>query len=255
MEKLITSFDGTKIYYKINRFKTKTFLTFIHGLSGNHTAFNPIIELFNNKKMSTLTLDLRGHGKSHKRADISIENCAHDLDCILKKEKINKCILIAHCFGGPLALEFYKQVPEKVEKMVLMNTTYANPFTGRNVHDKFKNTMVTVLKKSLEYYKPVRKKFIHNNCELYKKRSLLYIFLKDLFANPTETYIKSLIAYFNNNQEHILSKIKIPVLIIGGEKDRYISHKASEFMNKKIKGSKMIILKKQIISLLSEIQS
>ena len=244
MPKDIVSLDGTKISYRIHRYKSKRFLVFIHGLSGNSTAFNPIMKSFNIRGVSTLAMELRGHGRSNKRAEITIEKCALDLDHILKKEGIEKCTLVGHCFGGPIALEFYKMFPKKVESMVLMNSTYSSPFAERKIDERIKNLLLKILNKSLEYHRPVRKRFLYNNCELYKKSGLMFILLKDLLANPTETYIKSFIAYFNNNQEPLLSKIKVPVLIISGKKDVYISYKASEFMSNRIKGSKLIILEK-----------
>ena len=128
--------------------------------------------------------------------------------------------------------------------MVLMNSTYSSPFAERKIDERIKNLLLKILNKSLKYYRPVRKRFLYNNCELYKKSGLMFILLKDLLANPTETYIKSFIAYFNNNQEPLLSKIKVPVLIISGKKDVYISYKASEFMSNRIKGSKLVILEK-----------
>ncbi len=243
MEKSIISFDGTRIYYEVNRFSSRNFLVFVHGLSGNHTAFNPVIKLFNKKKISNLTLDLRGHGKSSKRADITIEKCALDLYAIIKKEKIKNCILVGHCFGGPVCLEFYKKMPGCIRKIVLMNTTYTTPFLGTKLDKKYNKKILSILEKVLARHHPLRKEFIYNNCEKYKKRGLLYIFLKDLFANPTETYLKSLIAYFSNNQEKLLGMIRVPVLIIGGKKDIYISYKASEFMHKRIKNSKLVIMK------------
>jgi pimeloyl-ACP methyl ester carboxylesterase len=242
MKKSIITSDGVRIYYEVNRLDGKDFLVFVHGLSGNHTAFNPIIRQLNKKGISNLTLDLRGHGKSSKKADITIKKCALDICSIIKKEKIKNCILIGHCLGGPICLEIYKELPKHIKKIVLMNTTYASPFLGRKVNKKIDKECLSILKKISGYKHPLRKKFVYNNCEKYRNKSLLYIFLKDLLANPPETYIKSLIAYFSNNQEKLLGNIKIPVLIIGGKKDLYISYRASEIMHKKIKGSKLVIM-------------
>ena len=142
----------------------------------------------------------------------------------------------------PIALEFYRLFPENVKKIVLMNTTHGNPFTGKDIHPKITSILLGILKKSLKYHKPVRKRFLYNNCMLYKNKGMLHIFLKDLLANPTETYIQSLIAYLGNDQEDVLSKITVPVLILGGKKDMYISYKASEILHRKIRNSKLVML-------------
>ncbi|MEK6949904.1 MAG: hypothetical protein AABX34_06790 [Nanoarchaeota archaeon] len=52
MKKSVIMPDGARIYYKINKFNSRNFLIFVHGLSGNHTAFNPVIRMFNKKRVS-----------------------------------------------------------------------------------------------------------------------------------------------------------------------------------------------------------
>ena len=60
------------------------------------TVWKEIAPFFNKNEYSTLLLDLRGHGKSDKKADISFEKAAKDINEILKKEKIKNTILVAN---------------------------------------------------------------------------------------------------------------------------------------------------------------
>lgn len=98
----LKSFDGTKIYYKINR-KSGLFLIFVHGWTNNWSVWEKEIKFFQKKGYSTLTLDLRGHGQSDKpqnKKQYRFQCFAKDINEIIKKEKINNFVLIGHSMGA-----------------------------------------------------------------------------------------------------------------------------------------------------------
>ena len=93
-EKIIQTYDNNHIFYKHKNFNNKKpTLVFIHGLSGNHTIWNNVVDYFHKKMYSTIAIDLYGHGKSStvkQKARYKLEHFAKDIDCILKKEQIMK---------------------------------------------------------------------------------------------------------------------------------------------------------------------
>jgi pimeloyl-ACP methyl ester carboxylesterase len=86
----ISSFDKTKIWYK------------------NWTSWKKEIQFFNKHNISTITLDLRGHGKSDKPNELTsntLDCFAKDIHEILIKENITDFIIVGHSMGGMIALK------------------------------------------------------------------------------------------------------------------------------------------------------
>lgn len=118
----VKSFDGAKLYYKyFKKPKSRFTLVFIHGLTLNHSFWGPYIKFFK-KKYPVLVWDLRGHGNSELGgAKFNHTTLAKDLSIILKKERIEKPILIGYSLGGGVAVEYYNQFPKNVKKVILIN--------------------------------------------------------------------------------------------------------------------------------------
>jgi len=79
-------FPQNGIYYRINDFETtKQTIIFIHGLSGNSSAWEPYEQEFMDN-YNILCIDLRGHGcsrKYSKEKDYAIELFINDIEELL----------------------------------------------------------------------------------------------------------------------------------------------------------------------------
>lgn len=77
--------------------------------------------------------DLRGLGGSTRpdNAEYSTERMAHDLRAVLGLAGDRRAILLGHSIGGMVLLTFCRLFPddlrERVERLVLVDTTYTNP--------------------------------------------------------------------------------------------------------------------------------
>lgn len=102
-------------------------LVMTHGLTANHTMFDWQVAYFNDN-YKVITWDVPLHGISRPYDAFSYEHTASDLKMILDQEGIDQVILIGMSMGGYPNQMFADLYPERVEKMVMIDTT---PFGRR----------------------------------------------------------------------------------------------------------------------------
>ena len=101
--------------------KKKTII-FVHGLSGNLSAWSEYEKIFQ-KNYNIIMYDLRGHGKSLRYTscdDYAIQNFSKDLNYIVKYFSIDKFLLVSHSFGTLVAIDYLLIHQEKIEKSIFL---------------------------------------------------------------------------------------------------------------------------------------
>ncbi len=238
-------FYKKKIFYRKNNFVRKGLtLIFIHGLSSSSSAWEKFEKEFE-KKFNVLSIDLRGHGKSFRPTrlnEYSIKKFSDDIYKIILKEKITKPILISHSFGNLVVFDFMKRHEKVVKALVLISPDVA-PYKIKSGR-----ALVPFLSMSnvLGYLPTIKKKGKHINYEKYLGTGDFNF--RRLYADISNTGVKSYLysmknAYLVNNEKD-LAKIKIPTLVIHGENDKIFPVESGKKVSKKIKNSKMVIIKK-----------
>lgn len=66
-------------------------------------------------------VDLPGHGDSALPDPFSLEACADALDQVLARQKPDSTVLVAHGFGGLIALQEVKSHPDRVKGLVVID--------------------------------------------------------------------------------------------------------------------------------------
>ncbi len=247
MEKKLKSFDGTLINYRIKR-QQKPFLVFVHGVTGNHTSWLQQLDFFEKRGYSTITFDLRGHGKSGMplRHDFSIEAMARDLNTILEKENIKKGILLGDCFGGVVCLVFYNLFPKKVDSLIFISSTYKDPLsTNRIPFAKYFKIPLKLIYALIALLARKFKKFKNKSVNYTKiKRWPSWIVIGSsllLFCNPNAVFSCHKL-FLDFDGECILKKIKIRTLIIAGDRDGFFPLRVAKKMKEKIKGAELRVI-------------
>lgn len=147
---------------------------------------------------------------------------------IVEKEK-DKVILVGHSNGGRIALAFTHQYPEKVEKLILIDSAgiYHNELSLKIKRAVFKS--LAKIGKKLTSSKTVKNL-------LYKlARESDY---RDLDKNTKQTMINLI----SSDLKPILSQIQTPTLIIWGGEDKTTPLADGILMRNLIKNSKLEII-------------
>lgn len=232
-----------RIFYRKNKFnpKHKT-LVFVHGLSGSSSAWVNYEKRFE-KEFNVLTFDLRGHGKSfrpEKISEYSIEKFSEDLYSLVRHEKISDFILIGHSLGNLIVLDFLKKHQNLVRSVIFIGAEYA---PSKRKFSKI-ITPLFLITPILNFF-GLKKKFGQVDYSNYKKTGDWNIrrMHADIKNTGLKSYIYSTKHAYGFNAENYLSKIKIPVLIIHGDKDTIFPISSARKMASKIKSSKLVLFK------------
>ncbi|MFT6739942.1 MAG: proline iminopeptidase [Paraglaciecola sp.] len=104
-------------------------ILFVHGGPGlDHTYFLPQLQALA-KDHELIFYDQRASGKSASNLDstqISMDIFVDDIEAIRKKTKQAKLNILGHSFGGILAMKYAIKYPEKVNKLILSNSSGAS---------------------------------------------------------------------------------------------------------------------------------
>ena len=258
MEKYISSFDDTRIFYNYTPGeKKKPALVFVHSVGGNWTLWKIEMAFFQRLGYPCIALDLRGHGLSDVLAEEEkylFPNFARYIDAILRAEKIKDFILIGHSFGGGVVINYCGLFPKRLPRLlVLSETAYRYPFQ-KNKEFNMNPFIAQFLRFIAEHQKftnlhfPQLKEFDLSSDFHRKQRSGLAIFLQALHVTPLKSILKSIDELqkysFSHIQatEKVLSQLTMPVLILSGSEDKVVPLHFQEELHHLIKKSELKVI-------------
>jgi len=96
-------------------------LLFIHGASSSNKIWKYQYEL-QLDGYKNIFVDLLGYGESEKpESGYSLQNWISGLHAILEQEEVEEVAIVAHSNGVIFAKEFYRQYPDQVERLILLD--------------------------------------------------------------------------------------------------------------------------------------
>jgi len=123
--------NGTKLYYKVVG-KGEPFLV-IHGGPGlNHKYLFPNLQ-FLTDRYQLIFYDQRASGRSSLELDtnsVTIDNFIQDIDELRNIFGIEKLNIMAHSWGGLLAMKYAIKHPENTKSLILINSVGASSEIG-----------------------------------------------------------------------------------------------------------------------------
>lgn len=198
----------------------------LHGWSTSTQKWGPFIEESVKRNINIKILPIPGLTKKVKK----VWDLMDYVDWLATKIKTKKVILLGHSNGGRIALAFALKHPEKVRKLILIDSAgiYHNEIYLKAKRVLFKN--LAKLGKQITSSE--------------KLRNLLYKIIGESDyrnADPIQKQIMlNLISY---DLTKFLKRIKTPTLIIWGKQDRITPLSDGKLMNKLINDSKLEVIK------------
>lgn len=123
MKKKQVNISGGNITYWISdQFdETKETLFFLHGLTANHTMFEPQFSFFE-KNFNLIAWDAPAHGESRPCTNFSFENAVNGMKHILDESGSSTVTLIGQSLGGFIAQAFICRYPNLVKAFVAIDS-------------------------------------------------------------------------------------------------------------------------------------
>ncbi len=214
------NFKNSSIRYKCEGSGTAVVL--LHGYLESLNIWDKFSKKLS-EKFRVISIDLPGHGQSGILADIhTMELMAGAVESVLNNLNVDKCVLIGHSLGGYVTLAFAVSYPERLYGYSLFHST---PFPDTDEKKQDRNREAELInqgKKDLIFKTNVPKAFADDNLEILK--SEVDRAIKIAYDTP-EKGIKAILEgmkiRFDRHEE--LMNSKIPVMVILGEKDNYIT--------------------------------
>ena len=221
---MILKFENLSIYY--NKFSNKKNkgvpLLFLHGWGVDSSSFKFFYENLKNEK-TCIVIDFPPFGKSSMpNKEMFLKDYAKIVLNLLEKLKISKVDIVAHSFGGRVAIELASRC-ELVNKLLLTGSAGLKVFSLKRF-----------LKiKKYKILKTLAKLKLYSKSKLNLQGSLDYVSLKPCMR-------KTFINVVNYNQKDLLKRINVPTLLVWGTLDKETPFCFTKIFKKHIKDCEIV---------------
>ena len=227
-----TIIRGMALHY--NRLGSGEPLLFIHGLGERKEGWQFQHTLAT--QFDLIIPDLRGHGQSVSSEDISIESFAKDILALMDHLEIESAHICGLSMGGLVSQEIYRQAPKRCRTLILVSTFhYAPQSVGKHVY-------AIRLWRAQNLTEEQRIHLAAKTC-LYSWSEENMERFTSLYSPNQASYLQSMEACLKVDYRELLTKIKVPVLVIGGQYDMVTPVWVQIQMHNLIPTSKLIIFR------------
>jgi pimeloyl-ACP methyl ester carboxylesterase len=220
---------GTVIFRNKNlRYKVEgagTAVVLLHGYLESLDIWHNFAEELK-KKFRIISIDFPGHGQSGVIADVhTMELMAEGVITVIDELDIGKCILIGHSMGGYVTMAFADLFLNRLSGYILFHST---PFADTEEKKQNRNREIDLInqgRKDLIFNTNIPKAFASDNLDRFKREVERAV---QIARNTDDEGIKAILEgmKLREDRSEILAKSDIPVLLILGKKDNYISFDA-----------------------------
>lgn len=191
------------------------------------------------QRFQTFAPDLRGYGKSQVHEPFAMTDHLLDLEALLDRYQLSRCLILGWSLGGILALELALKFPDRVSGLILVATA-ARPW-GNHPPISWQDNLFTGIASLINSVKPGWAW----NIDLFGKRSL-YRYLVQQQTPATYRYLaqEAMPAYLQTSRQATralsqalkqgysrlsdLDQIQVPCLVLAGAGDRHITAQSSQ---------------------------
>ncbi|MGB1316717.1 MAG: alpha/beta fold hydrolase, partial [Flavobacteriales bacterium] len=236
------NWKGAKIHYKDEG--TGTPLMMVHGFAGSFTNWTPLSEFFKDD-YRIVTIDLPGFGLS-EFPDLESEPTYTDLYSdyvrfIIDTLHLDSVTIIGNSLGGYVSCEVALRHPEKIEKLVLINSAGYDLDKIGKIFIRLSRTPIFgwIFSKGIPYI--LSKRAVENSVSVEVKEENVKIFHELLNRKETINTVSRLGGSGQLADTSRFSRIEQPTLIIWGEEDKVIPVKHADLFHAAIKKSRVVI--------------
>lgn len=208
---------------------SKKYIVFLHGWGADLNSFLWLKDYFESD-YSLLFLDFLGFGKSDDpKSAMSVSDYAFELKKLLDSFEIDELNIVAHSFGGRVAIKFLFFFQNNYSKTNLCLVDSAGMKPRRSLLYYIKIARFKKLKKKSLTNKSIESKLLKSGSSDYRKLNFV---MKETFK-----------LVVNEDLSCFAKFIACRTIIIWGEKDKETKLFMAKKLHRLIPGSKLVILK------------
>ena len=227
-------------FYSLNKVNKDNPIVFVHGVGLKNEIWKPQIDFF--KKYNTLAYDLLGHGKTPlKRLKLTFNIFSRQLLNLINELKFKKIHLVGFSLGALIARHFASKHNDRLCSLIIHGSIYKRTEEQKRVViNRFNVAKLNrPASKRSALTRWLTEDFIKKNPEIYNE---LYSMLEN---NNNKNFLKSyeLFTHYNDD-DTMIKKINVNTLITAGKHDIRSTPEMARNLNKVIKNSKFVEIKK-----------
>lgn len=196
-----TEIDGLKVRYFTEGEGEN--LVLLHGWGGKVESFRPIFEALK-KDFRVTVIDFPAHGESDKpKSDWDVDDYASFTIKLLQELEVFPCHVVAHSFGGRVAIVMAAKQPELFKKLVMTGAAglLPRPTLKSRIRKSVYNVFMKLASQGLK--DRLRDRFSSSD-------------YKALSPDMKKTFVKVI----NQDLRPRLGQVKSPTLLIWGSNDQ-----------------------------------
>lgn len=234
----VTTDDGTEIYYKDWGPKDAQPLVFHHGWPLSADDWDAQMLFFLNEGYRVIASDRRGHGRSAQVSEgHDMDHYASDVSAVCEHLDLKDAIHIGHSTGGGQVARYvakHGQPQGRVAKAVLISSvpplmlkTPDNPEgTEKEVFDGFRKDLAA---NRAEFYREVPSGpfYGYNRDGAEASDGNIDNWWRQGMMGSAQAHYDGIAAFSETDQTEDLKAITVPVLVMQGDDDQVVPHKAA----------------------------
>ena len=231
--------NGIEVHYRLEGSPSAPVVTLSNSLATNLSMWEPQMEPLL-RSYRVLRYDTRGHGQTEApEGPYSFDMLAADVRALLSALGIQKTHFLGISMGGMIGQKLATETSELLHTAILCDTTSRIPPEARPIWDE---RIRTALEKGMEQHAaPTLERwftppFRKSHPEVMER------FAAMIRATKPAGYVGCAHAIRDLDFSDRLQRISVPTLIIAGADDPSFPIPVSEEMQRKIKGSKLVVL-------------
>ena len=258
MTELFIDVNNIKICYEIHGKDDKFPIILVHGFGAKKELWIAQVGALS-EKYKVIIFDNRDSGKSSRsNKPYTMETLADDIKCLMEELKIDKAHIMGWSMGGAIVQNFVLKYPERVNKVILINTFLDLPADegGIEALKKSRFDEIEMIKKDPEkaywqnarifYYREFRKEMqLNPKKKFYGVWSVEEEIKETTIDIPTPSEIENQVNAIRSHKTiERLSQIKNKTLLLAASNDRVCPKSNMVEMNKRIPNSILKIIEK-----------
>ncbi len=214
-----------------------TAVILIHGFATSTFLWRNVAPAITEAGHTAYAIDLFGHGESDRPfdADFGIAAQAEYLDAAMTALRVARGIIVGMDIGGAVALRLASTRPERVEKLVLINTPMFDEIPGRDITQMQRSTAKFAFRttRGILGAAPLVEGVLKGSVsdpENQMPVKLIARYLAPFVGKDGVNHLLSLASSINQSdmEEVDLRTIHVPALVIWGERDQWLDAKVPD---------------------------
>src|SRR6185503_19603347 len=228
-----------------------TAVILIHGFPTSSFLWRNIAPAITDAGHTAYAVDMFGHGESDRPfdSDFGIASQAEYLDAAMTALRVARGVLVGVDIGGNVALRLAATRPERVEKLVLINTPAFDELPGKDITQVQRNTAKFAVRTTrgilgaAPLIEAVLKASVADP-EKHMPTKLVARYLAPFVGKDATNHLLTLASSISGeDMEDIeMRDVHVPTLILWGEEDTFVDSKIGDKLANELPDGRLIKL-------------